>query len=176
MNYVLLLLAALVISLPTQHAVAMGDDQEQITLEENLDVSFGRAWAGLKKAMEIKGCPKPEVEKVIEPVEEGGMYKGVYKSDYCILVQGEDSTKTVMERYGNLPRIRGGIWINGRIKYYINVRETENHKVKVTLKAQLSGFEEFITNQVYFWNSNGILEHEMMDLIVKMAKEAKTSE
>lgn len=173
MKYAILLLAALLLAMPLS---AAGDEQEQIVLEETLDVSFGRAWAGVKKAMEIKGCAKPEVEKVIEPVEEGGQYKGLYKSDYCILVTGEDSTKTVMERYGELPRIRMGLWTTGRIKYYINVKELENRKAKVTLKAQLSGYEEYITSQVYFWNSNGILEREMMALIIKMASEAKTSE
>jgi len=173
MKYAIVILAAMFLAMPLS---AVGDEQEQIVLEETLDVSFGRAWAGVKKAMEMKGCSKPEVEKVIEPAEEGGQYKGLYKSDYCILVTGEDSTKTVMERYGELPRIRMGIWTTGRIKYYINVKELENRKAKVTLKAQLSGYEEYITSQVYFWNSNGILEREMMALIIKMALEAKTSE
>lgn len=174
MKHAIVILAALLLAMPL--AAAGDDQQEQIVLEETLDVSFGRVWAGVKKAMEIKGCSKPEVEKVIEPAEEGGQYKGLYKSDYCILVTGEDSTKTVMERYGELPRIRMGIWTTGRIKYFINVKELENRKAKITLKAQLSGYEEYITSQVYFWNSNGILEREMMALIIKMASEAKTSE
>ncbi len=173
MKYAILILAALLLTVPLS---AAGDEQEQIVLEETLDVSFGRAWAGVKNAMEVRGCSKPEVEKVIEPAEEGGQYKGLYKSDYCIIVTGEDSTKTVMERYGEMPRIRMAIWTTGRIKYYINVKELENRKAKITLKAQMSGYEEYITSQVYFWNSNGILEREMMALIIKMASEAKTSE
>ena len=147
------------------------DGQQQIVLTETVDGSFGAAWEAVKRAMAEFRCEKPQQEKVIEPAEVDGFYKGLYVSDYCILKTGEDSTAKVMELYGKLPRIRQGVWINGRIQFKINVREEERGKTKVVLKAELSGFEEFITNAVHFWNSNGILEQRAMDLIKKYTLE-----
>ena len=138
---------------------------EQIVLTESFDASFGKVWAGLKKAMDVAACGKAQQEKVIEPAEEGGLYKGVYVSDFCLLAQGEDSSKIIMQEFGDVPPIRGGMWITGRIQYKINVKEETAKKVKIVLRAELSGFEEFITNQVYFWPSNGVLEKRMMDAI-----------
>ncbi|MDZ4745681.1 MAG: hypothetical protein SGJ05_06730 [bacterium] len=167
MKYLLVL--ALVFSSMT--FASAQDATEQIIITETMDASFGKTWAALKKAMDVAACGKAQQEKVIEPVEEGGLYKGVYVSDYCILVAGEDSSKSVMQEYGDVPPIRGGIWITGRVQYKVNVKEEENRKTKIILRAELSGFEEFITNQVYFFSSNGILEKRMMDAIVANVKE-----
>jgi hypothetical protein len=112
------------------------------------------------------GCPKPQTEKITEPIEETGLYKGLYVSDYCIVAAGEDSTRIKMEEFGELPRIRGGIWITGRIQFRVNVKEEGVRQTKIILRAELSGFEEFITNQVHFWRSNGVLEKRMMDAII----------
>jgi hypothetical protein len=80
-----------------------------------------------------------------------------------------------MEAFGDLPRIRNGIWITGRVQFRVAVREEQRNKTKVVLKAELSGFEEYITNQVHFWNSNGKLEEEMVGLIKKFTAEALDS-
>lgn len=138
---------------------------QQIVITQTFDASFGKVWAAIKKAMETAACGKAQQEKVIEPAEEGGLYKGIYVTDYCLLVQGEDSSKAKMKPYGEAPRIRGGVWITGRVQYKLNVKEESAKKVKVILRAELSGFEEFITNQVFFWPSNGVLEKQMMDAI-----------
>jgi hypothetical protein len=138
---------------------------EQIVITQTFDASFGKVWAALKKSMDAAACGKAQQEKVIEPAEEGGLYKGIYVTDYCLIVEGEDSSKIKMEPYGQAPRIRGGMWISGRVQYKVNVKEVSAKKVKVILRAELSGFEEFITNQVFFWPSNGILEKRMMDAI-----------
>lgn len=152
-------------------SVRAQDAQQQIVLTETVDGSFGATWEAVKRAMIEFRCDKPQQEKVIEPAEVDGFYKGLYVSDYCILKTGEDSTSKVMEQYGKLPRIRQGIWASGRIQFKINVREEERGKTKVVLKAELSGFEEYITQSVHFWNSNGILEQRAMDLIKKYTLE-----
>lgn len=156
-----------------QPAVA-GDEPQQVILKETVTASFGKVWDAIKASMAENSCGKPQQEKVIEPAEETGFYKGVYVSDFCMLATGEDTTKKFMEQFGQLPKIRGGIWITGRIQYKINVKEEGVRQTTITLRAELSGFEEFITNQVYFWTSNGILEKKMMDQILAKVNAAAT--
>lgn len=151
--------------------LANDDEQVEVTVTEVVAGSFGSAWAAVKRTMETFSCGKPQQERVTEPAEVDGFYKGLYVSDYCILKTGEDSTKKVLELYGKVPRIRGGIWINGRVQFKVSVREEERGRTKVVLKAELSGFEEFITNGVHFWASNGILERRAMDIIIKFTAE-----
>ena len=148
-----------------------GDETEPVILKDTVNVSFGKVWEAVKSAMTEFGCQKPQTEKVIEPEDEVGFYTGVYVSDFCMIVTGEDSTRVVMERYGELPRVRGGIWITGRIQYKINVKEFGIRQTAIVLRAELSGFEEFITNKVYFWTSNGILERDMMAKILAKIEE-----
>ncbi len=152
-----------------------GDEVEQLVLQETVDASFGKVWDAVKQCTGDFGCPKPQTEKIIEPDDPTGFYRGIYVTDFCMVVTGEDSTRDVMERYGELPRVRGGIWISGRIQYKINVKEEGIRKTKITLKAELSGFEEFITNQIYFWTSNGLLEREMMAKIVATVQKLNSS-
>lgn len=169
----LITIALLACCLPAV-ALAADEQPEQIVLTETVNASFGKVWNAVKEAMQESGCPKPQTEKVTEPVEETGLYKGLYVSDFCILVTGEDSTRDKMEAYGELPRIRGGIWITGRVQYKVNVKEEGVRNTKIVLRAELSGFEEFITNQVYFWASNGVLEKRMMDAIVSKISNANS--
>ncbi len=170
-NSVRILLACFLMVFATTFMVAADDEPQPVVLTETVPASFGKVWTSIKEVMTEFGCPKPQTEKVTEPIEETGLYKGLYISDYCILAQGEDSTRDKMEVFGELPRIRGGIWITGRVQYRINVKEESARNTKIILKAELSGFEEFITNQVHFWVSNGVLEKRMMDLIIKRVQE-----
>jgi hypothetical protein len=154
--------------------LAVDDDAQPVVLTETVNYSFGRVWDAMQTAMASFGCGDPQQSRIIEPQDENSWSKGVYVSDFCMIVQGEDSTRTVMERYGELPRIRGGIWITGRIQYKISIKEIARNQTTITLKAELSGFEEFITNQVYFWVSNGELERKMMaDIIALTNKPAE---
>ena len=149
--------------------------EEQIVLRDTLDASFGTVWSSMQEAMAEMACGKAQTNKVIEPEDELGFYKGQYISDFCMLATGEDTTADYMEQFGELPRIRGGIWITGRIQYKVNVKEIDVRKTVMILRAELSGFEEFITNRVYFWSSNGILERQMRDSIVSKVA-AKTDD
>ncbi|MBC8124150.1 MAG: hypothetical protein H7X70_00320 [Candidatus Kapabacteria bacterium] len=152
-------------------SAAPGDEPEQIVISETVNGSFGKVWRSVKRSMEAFGCPKPQIEKIIEPAEEGGLYKGQYISDYCILSEGEDSTRDVIEKYSVAPRIRGSIWVTCRVQYKLNVKEEEGGKTKIILRAEMSGFEEFITAANHFWVSNGDLERSMMLSILKYTQE-----
>jgi hypothetical protein len=150
---------------------ANAQQTEQLVLDETLSGSFGKVWAAVQRAMNESNCGKPQNMKVIEPEDVDGFYRGIYVSDYCVLATGEETTAEIMKKYGNTPRIRNGIWVNGRIQYRLNVREERRNETRVILKAELSGFEEYITNQMHFWNSNGDLERKMMELIKKYTAE-----
>jgi len=164
-----LILASAVIILCSASMVAQ-DEPQPVVLTETVQGRFGTVWESLKTAIEEFGCPKPQVIKVIEPAEEGGLYKGQYVSDYCVLAEGEDTTKATIQKYSDVPRIRGGIWVTCRVQYKINVREEEGGITKIILRAEMSGFEEFITAANHFWVSNGILERQMMETILAKVK------
>lgn len=170
MKNILILLIMFVMSASIVSAVP-GDEPEQIIVSESIKGSFGKVWRAIKRSMDASGCPKPQIEKIIEPAEEGGLYKGQYVSDYCILAEGDDSTKDVIEKYSSVPRIRGGIWVTCRVQYKLNVKEEENGMTKVILRAEMSGFEEFITAANHFWVSNGDLERRMMSTILLYTQE-----
>ena len=167
MNRLLLAIAAVILCTASLSAQ---DEPQPVVLTETVQGRFGTVWETLKSAIEEFGCPKPQVIKVIEPAEEGGLYKGQYVSDYCVLAQGEDTTKATIEKYSDVPRIRGGIWVTCRVQYKINVREEDGGVTKIVLRAEMSGFEEFITAANHFWVSNGILERQMMDTILAKVK------
>ncbi len=146
------------------------DEQQPVVLNETVQARFGTVWEALKTSIEEFGCPKPQVIKVIEPAEEGGLYKGQFVSDYCLLAAGEDTTKSTIEKYSDVPRIRGGIWVTCRVQYKVNVKEEDGGVTKIILRAEMSGFEEFITAANHFWVSNGVLERQMMDTILGKIK------
>lgn len=162
----ILALALVVMSVAALQPATAQDEQQQVILKETVTASFGKVWDAIKSSMAEQGCGKAQTDKIIEPAEETGFYKGVYISDFCMLATGEDTTKKYMEQFGRMPKIRGAIWITGRVQYKINVKEEGVRQTTITLRTELSGFEEFITNQVYFWTSNGILEKKMMDAIL----------
>ncbi|MCX6140498.1 MAG: hypothetical protein NTX15_06700 [Candidatus Kapabacteria bacterium] len=170
MKNILVLLIMSMMTVSIAYA-APGDEPEQVIVSESVKGSFGKVWRAIKHSMEVFGCPKPQIEKIIEPTEEGGLYKGQYVSDYCILAEGDDSTKDVIEKYSSVPRIRGGIWVTCRVQYKVNVKEEENGMTKVILRAEMSGFEEFITGANHFWVSNGDLERRMMSMILRYTQE-----
>ena len=167
----LLSLVAVALLFFSHASAAPGDEPEQIVISETINGSFGKVWRSVKRSMEAFGCPKPQIEKIIEPAEEGGLYKGQYISDYCILAEGEDSTRDVIEKYSVAPRIRGSIWVTCRVQYKLNVKEEEGGKTKIILRAEMSGFEEFITAANHFWVSNGDLERSMMLSILKYTQD-----
>lgn len=113
-----------------------------------------------------------------------GFMKQIIKSDYCIFAMG-DSTYRDMQKYSVLrsqqtvgheclPFIPGARWKNGRIKFKFLVKEIDDETIQVILpNAEISGKEEAVTVKHYFWESNGILETNIMARIKELVEESK---
>lgn len=158
------LIALVAISVP---AMAQDPEPQPIILTELTSASIGRVWVAIKKSMEEVGCPKPQAYTEPGSTDDDGPMKGKWVSEYCMLQEGTDSVKAYIKKYSELPRIRGGIWTTCRVQFTFNLKEVEDGKVKIILRAQMSGYEEFITQSTHFWPSNGILERDMMARVLK---------
>ncbi len=165
----LVIIIALCLALSTPMS-AQEESQPAITLTETLPTTIGKVWRAIKSSMAEVECSKPQVEQKPEEAPDGGFQRASYFSDFCVLAQGEDTTKNVIKRYSEVPRIRGGIWTTFRIQYKFNLKEIEGNQTKLILRAQCSGYEEFITQETHFWNSNGTLEKEMMARVLANVK------
>ncbi len=159
-----LIIAVLVSVVPV---IAQDPEPEPIILTELTSASIVKVYRTIEKTMAEVGCPKPQAYTEPDPTLEQGSLKGKWVSEYCMLQEGTDSVKAYIKRYSEMPRIRGGIWTTCRVQYTFNLKEVEDGKVKIILRAQMSGFEEFITAATHFWPSNGILEREMMARLLK---------
>ncbi len=127
---------------------------------------FPEVWRVVKQAIIERGC-QLEYERSIE--DTAGLLSGLIRSEYCVLVSGEDSARAVMERYSvQIPRIRGARWMNGRVQYLVRLRELDTAGVELRLVAELSGLEGYITNRVHFWASNGVLERQLLQRIAEL--------
>ncbi len=140
-------------------SVAVAQQEFQLTLPKR----FPEVWRAVKQAITERGC-QLEYERYVEDTT--GTLSGILRSEYCVLVSGEDSARVVMERYSvQLPRIRGARWMNGRVQYTARLRELDTSGVELRLTAELSGMEGYITNRVHFWASNGVLEKQLLQRI-----------
>jgi hypothetical protein len=132
--------------------------------EETFNAPFETVWNAVKKSLDGLSCMVAQ-QKYSQTDE--GLYKGTIKSDFCVLTLG-DTTFKVMKKYSmDFPLIPGGVWLNGRIQHTYIVKETADHKVNLLLRSELSGFEDFVTHEVHFWKSNGMLETRMLESIRK---------
>lgn len=133
--------------------------------DTTFDASFETVWNASIKSIEDINCMI--TSKNPEQDEETGLYRGIIKSDYCIFAQG-DTTKKVLEYYSiEVPFIRGGIWVNGRMNYIFNISEKENGSTYVEIEGGISGFERHVTSKVQFWESNGYFETMMLKRLGK---------
>ena len=131
--------------------------------EREFNTSFETTWNTVVKAIEELNCQI--LQKNYNQTDEG-YYKGKIFSDYCVIVGNTDSTWDVLKKYSvKIPIIRGGVWISGRIQYKFWLTEQPNGKTLVKLKGQISGMEEHVTAKVHFWDSNGILEHRILNIL-----------
>lgn len=131
--------------------------------EETFNEPFDVVWRAIKKSLDDISC-MISYEKYQQDDE--GFLAGTIKSDFCVFSMGKDTTFQVLKRYSyEMPLIRGGIWINGRIQYNFKVKENKDGTVFLSFTGKLSGFEDFVTHQVHFWKSNGILETQMLERI-----------
>lgn len=150
------------------------EDLPQITTEDTLKASIRTVWRGIKRAFYQLGTFSDPSTRDPKMDEKTGLYRGFIRSDFRVFASGSDSTADVLERYGRLPVIRGGTWKAGRVKYEFKVKELAEDLTYVALVCGISGYEEGVTNEVHFWNSNGILDKEMMDLLKKLILDPET--
>lgn len=142
---------------------AVAQKEQTLVFNENFQYSFPKVFKTIKTTLEERGC-RIERDKYSEGDE--GLFKGIVKSEFCVFVQGEDSTYDVLERYSQrVPVIRAGTWTNGRIQYIIVLKEKEDQSVDMELKGEISGFEDYVTHQVHFFPSNGVLEKEFIEAL-----------
>lgn len=131
--------------------------------ERVFNASFETVWNTVINAIENLNCQI--LQKNYNQTEEG-YYKGKIFSDYCVILGKTDSTWDVLKKYSvKIPVIRGGVWVSGRIQYKFWLTENPDGTTHLKLKGQISGMEEHATSKVHFWESNGILEREILNKI-----------
>jgi hypothetical protein len=139
--------------------------------EEKYKEEFQIVWKAIKMSVDEISCLLATDNN---KQNDDGTFQGVLKTDFCVLAQGDDTTKFVLQRYSlKVPYIMGGLWINGRIQYTFIVKEQADGYVNLVLRAEMSGMEDYVTHEVHFWKSNGILEHQMIERIAKNIKKQK---
>mgnify|MGYP005831575175 CR=1 FL=1 len=125
--------------------------------------SFESVWNAVKQAILDLNCMIAQ-EKYSQTDE--GFFKGKVESDYCVFSVGLDSTFDVLKKYSlELPLIRGGRWMTGRMKYVFNIEEKNDGSVYLLLRGEISGFENYVTHRVHFWKSNGYWETYILNRI-----------
>lgn len=146
-----------------------------LTVTEN---TFSEVYEAVVKAIEAQTCP---VIRATERTNDEGFAKGVIISDFCIIAVGDSTYEyakqfsvlatTETRDHSCLPYIPGGRWKNARIKYKFIIKETEDDEVIVTLRGcEISGKEAYVTRKYFFWESNGILENNIINHIQESLK------
>ena len=133
--------------------------------EFKFDVSFQVLWNAIKRSLSDIGCMIAQ-ERLSQT--DDGLYRGSLKSDFCVFTMGSDTTDKVLKKYSrDFPIIRGGVWITGRIQHNFIIKEENDGGLSFVHTTSMSGFEDYVTHEVHFWKSNGILEKSMHELINK---------
>ena len=161
------------LNVTTLHA-QFEEDLPQITTQDTLKASIRTVWKGIKRSFYELGTFSDPSTRDPKMDEKTGLYRGFIRSDFRVFAGGKDTTYKVLERYGRLPVIRGGTWMAGRVKYEFRVKELTEEQTMISLVCGISGFEEAVTGSVHFWNSNGILDKEIIDLVRKLAADPET--
>ncbi|MFM8437960.1 MAG: hypothetical protein ACKOAX_05755 [Candidatus Kapaibacterium sp.] len=161
------LVTAIVIALFTAtvdvHAQFDFTPDSLVTTTMTFQKPFATVYKTVINCIKSKGCA---IESKASAPDDNGLNKANIRSEACVIVVGEDSTRDVMMRYGKVPMIRGGVWEAGRVQYNLALRELPDKQgVQVVMTVELSGKESYITSEVHFWNSNGILDAEMEAMI-----------
>lgn len=131
--------------------------------DETFQYPFESVWNAVKQAILDLNCMVAQ-EKYSQTDE--GFFKGKVESDYCVFTVGLDSTFDVLKKYSlELPLIRGGRWMTGRMKYVFNIEEKSDGTVYLLLRGEISGFENYVTHRVHFWKSNGYWETYILNRI-----------
>jgi hypothetical protein len=136
------------------------EDLPQITTNDTLNYPIKTVWKSIKRAFFLKGTFSDPSTREPKLDEKTNLYRGSIRSDFCVFAAGPD--------------IRGGKWVAGRVKYEFRVREITEEQTTVSLVCGISGYEDAVTGSVHFWNSNGILDKEILELVHKLAADPET--
>lgn len=154
------------------------------------NASFETVYTSILKTIDEFGCMV--ASKNTPTVDDQGLQKANIKSDDCVFSVGEDSSFKVIRKYAladdkviekdnqkivlgkGMPNVRGGKWMNGRLKYNFRILEQKDGRTQVTLKSEMSAFEDFVVHEVLFFSSNGVLESRMLNMLFEHLREAKT--
>ena len=94
--------------------------------------------------------------------------KKLVESEFKMLTDEDSDFFDVMEQYGKIPYIRSPRWRSGRVLITTRLETNEETgMVTITVTAELSAFEERFQNNWVYWNSNGILEEQVLESIVQ---------
>lgn len=127
---------------------------------------FTDVWNAVIASLEKIDC---QVMQKKESQTETGALKGNIQSDFCVFSMAGNNVKDSLEKYSyKMPIIRGAIWENARMQYKFILKENDDLSVNVLIKGDLSGREKNVTNEVHFWQSNGMFETQMLDRIRKI--------
>ncbi|GAB5465409.1 MAG: hypothetical protein Kapaf2KO_08450 [Candidatus Kapaibacteriales bacterium] len=133
--------------------------------EQSFDAPFEDVFNAVTNTLNEQDC-RSAVSKQTQ--DDDGFFKGVIKSDYCVFAEGTDDLYDKLENYSlKIPKIRGGIWETGRVKYTFIIREQEDGSSNLLIKGEISGFERNITETIHFWESNGNFEAAFLDSVIQ---------
>lgn len=169
-KYIVLLIIGFALIAGNTPVFAQLDQTPEFVLEVNLKKPFPTVWKAIHKALETMNC-RVETEKKAE--SETGLFRGNIRTENCIFVTGEDSTLDRLEQYGVVPTIRAGRWVSGRSQMKFIIKEKDDETTDVRLTTEISGFEEYVTQKVHFWNSNGVLDAQVMEKIKEALADMK---
>ncbi len=128
--------------------------------KKTYDAEFGSVYKAVKKAISETGCL---LEKDVAKQGADGLYKGKVASTFCVLYSGIDSAYEEMVKYAEkIPRVRAATWSSLRVQYTFYLQEDEDGMVELKLQTELSGFEEYITSKFHFFDSNGVLDEQIL--------------
>ncbi len=167
---IVLLVVTIAALFSSNMAFAQLDQTPEFVHEENLKKPFPTVWKAIHKALETINC-RVETEKKSEA--ENGLFKGNIRTENWIFITGEDSTLDRLEKYGVVPTIRAGRWVSGRAQFKFIIKEKDDESTDIRLTTEISGFEEYVTQKVHFWNSNGLLDTQIMEKIRAALAEMK---
>lgn len=120
------------------------------------------------------------VFKSVRTALENSGYKVNYTSKKRKLIETEfkqlaeeDTFHEVMAKYGDVPYMRSPGWTIGRAKVSVNFEQIDSTRTAVKVLAQLSGYEDRFTNLWHYWRSNGKIEEEVMNAVIKEVEAAQ---
>jgi len=139
--------------------------------EASFDAYFEDVWNAVVESIGDLNCL---ISQKSRKLNDEGLMKGIIRTDYCVFAQIEsdhDVKDSLLIYSKKIPVILGASWSNGRMQYKIIIKETDDDKVVLIIKGEISGMESYITQEVHFWESSGFLEHHLMEAIKKKLKD-----